>query len=163
SGANVGASERPSATTALTGRPSTPPSWLTSSTANRTASTTGASLPDMVPLSEWSTPTLIGSPPGTPWEDFCHGRQTATASPSSATRNSPATAQGRRRRPDGGAPVEAAGAAGTAPLWLGRTIGVCPERVAATACKSAIMASAAGYRSAGAFAAARQTLPHPAP
>src|SRR5262245_434339 len=99
----------------------------------------------MVPLREWSTPTFTGSPlrgrtavalaePG----DFSHGRHKKTASPINAKRDSPATAKKIRRPPAMGGPDGAVERiAGTFPLSLGRVIGICPERVAANACKSA--------------------------
>jgi hypothetical protein len=61
--AKVSGSDRASAVTASTRRPSKPPRAFRSSTARSVASTTGFSLKAIVPLREWRTPIRIGSRP----------------------------------------------------------------------------------------------------
>src|SRR5262245_48324203 len=58
--AKVGQSEAPSSITYSTCRPMTPPAWLSSVSARTEESLTETSEIDIVPLSEWRMPTLIG-------------------------------------------------------------------------------------------------------
>ena len=166
----VCASERVSRTTASTGRPKTPPAWLTSSIAKSVASIADDPLTAIVPVSELRTPTLMGCAARrgdgrqAAWPTAAVGRGSSRgrACPSRSRRKQPAAASSNRRSRRDQTPC---GELRARRLLSPSTLGLAgkrdppaPESVANTAWRSASISSADWYLSSGRLAIARAIM-----